>query len=117
MEPFFTKIGNLRAACPSLSTWSSQGKETIRLAILDSGVDDTDPMIKGAIQSGRIIHRRSWVGNIDDHQDTYGHGTHVTRLLLTTAPAAEICIAKICKGKVKRAEFMHEIAKVGFPYM
>ena len=113
MEPFFTKIRNPRAS-PSLSTC---GKETIRIAILDSGVDDMDPVIRGAIRSGRIIRRRSWVGNIDDHQDTYGHGTHVTRLLLKSGPAAEICIAKICKGKVISAEFMHGIAKVGSPYM
>ncbi|OXV09921.1 hypothetical protein Egran_02316 [Elaphomyces granulatus] len=111
LEPFFTKIRDTRTASPSILTEPSQGKERIKIAILDSGVDDTDQKISGAIRSGRIIDRRSWVGNVDDHQDTYGHGTHVTRFLLDTAPAAEICIAKICKGKVINAEFMPGIAK------
>jgi subtilisin family serine protease len=98
-------------------TEPSQGKERITIAILDSGVDDTDQKISGAIRSGRIIYRRSWVGNVDDHQDTYGHGTHVARFILDTAPAADICIAKICKGKVINAEFMPGIAEVSFPEM
>jgi len=115
LEPFFNKIRNSRAAFPSLSTGPSQGKERIRIAVLDSGVDDTDPKISTAIRSGRIIDRRSWVGNHHDHQDIYGHGTHVTRFLLETAPAADICIAKICKEKVINDEFMPGIAKVSFP--
>jgi hypothetical protein len=80
-------------------------------------VDDTDPMITSAIRSGRIIDRRSWVGNVHDCQDTYGHGTHVIRFLLETAPAADIFVAKICKGKVINDEFMSGIAKVSLPQM
>lgn len=80
-------------------------------------MDDTDPMIRGSIRFGRInaSKSKSFVGRPNEWQDiTYGHGTHVTRLLLETAPAAEIYIGKICTGKMVNDEYMPGIAKVGF---
>ena len=91
--------------------------EKIRIAVLDSGVDDTDPTIRPAIKFGRINtwRSKSFVGRPDEwRQDTYGHGTHVTQLLLKTAPAAEIYVGKICTGKTSNYGFMPGIAKVVF---
>lgn len=93
-------------------------REKIRIAVLDSGVDDTNPKIRGAMRFNRInkLRSRSFVGRPDEWlQDTYGHGTHVTQLLLRTAPAAEIYVGKICAGKVINNEYMPGIAKVSLP--
>lgn len=99
-------------------TWTGPPvRDKIRIAVLDSGVDDTDSMIRAAVRSLRIKKRMSFVGKDNDHQDTYGHGTHVTRLLLQIAPAAEIYIAKICTGKLINEEFMPGIAKVGLSHL
>ena len=94
---------------------SSQSRERIKIAVLDSGVDEDDGVIRGAIKTKRIVARKSWVGNDEDHHDTYGHGTHVVRLLRKTAPTADIYVAKICNGKFINDEFMPGIAEVSFP--
>ncbi|KAI9654675.1 MAG: hypothetical protein M1821_005882 [Bathelium mastoideum] len=69
----------------------------VRVAIIDSGVDESDQMISGAINKKRIIEQKDWTGSGRD--DTHGHGTHVARLLLDLAPNAELYIAKISESK------------------
>ncbi|KAJ4328353.1 hypothetical protein N0V84_001224 [Fusarium piperis] len=86
-----------------------QTPEKIRIAVLDTGIDETDKMIKAAIL--RIKDMRSWVGSPGNYTDTYGHGTHVTRLLLQMAPAADIYIAKITDNKNVNPEDMSRIAE------
>ena len=102
---------------PSLTNPSAS--EKIRIAVLDSGIDGTDTKIRQAIRFGRInvCKSRNFVGGATELQDTYGHGTHVTRLLLETAPAAEICVCKICTEKTINDEFMPGIAEVGLPVL
>ncbi|KAJ2981443.1 hypothetical protein NUW58_g6689 [Xylaria curta] len=106
LEGFLDKVRSIRAVIPrrghiGLAETSQQTQlpDRIRVAILDTGVDVKDIMIKGALGS-RIKDRRSFVGPSPSNRiDTYGHGTHVARLLLKMAPAAEIYIAKISEGK------------------
>lgn len=79
--------------------------------MLDSGIDQNDQKIRKADLVGRIKEGKSWIKS-PYNQDAYGHGTHVTRLLLETAPAADIYIAKICNDKLINNEFMQGIAEV-----
>ncbi|EXA53633.1 hypothetical protein FOVG_01375 [Fusarium oxysporum f. sp. pisi HDV247] len=112
LKPFFEKVSMLRKDKP-IGLMEPLKHERIRIAVLDSGVDDTDPKIRFALKFGRINADKikSFIGQPNEWQDTYGHGTHVTRLLLETAPAAEIYIGKICIGKMINDEFMPGIAK------
>jgi subtilisin family serine protease len=102
---------------------TSSDRANIRIAVLDSGVDKSDPKIGAAIRIGRIAKLKSWVNitgpdttdeqeNQADWHDTYGHGTHVTKLLLDAAPAAAVYVAKICHKKTINDEFMSGIAEV-----
>ncbi|KAK0727292.1 peptidase S8/S53 domain-containing protein [Lasiosphaeria miniovina] len=112
LNHFFQRIGTLHEDMNSLTQYPSY--ERIRIIILDSGVDETDSLIRPAIKFGRINTQksRSFVGCPDEwRQDSCGHGTHVAQLLLKTAPAAEIYVGKICTGKVINDEFMPGIAK------
>ncbi|RFU75778.1 hypothetical protein TARUN_6537 [Trichoderma arundinaceum] len=84
--------------------------ERIRIAVLDTGIDMNDTMVKPAIKS-RIKDMRSWVPSNDSCDDIFGHGTHVTRLLLRMAPAAEIYVAKITDNNTVHAENMTRIAE------
>ncbi|KAJ4305481.1 hypothetical protein N0V90_001012 [Kalmusia sp. IMI 367209] len=116
LKPFFDGILNLRKR---IDLTNPSGHERIRIAVLDSGLDDsTDPIIRSAIRSGQINTRKSksFVGQPHEWQDLYGHGTHVTRLLIKTAPAAEIYVGKICVGKAINDEFMPGIAAVSSLY-
>ncbi|KAL6886896.1 peptidase S8/S53 domain-containing protein [Trichoderma evansii] len=66
-------------------------KRNIRIAVLDTGfrVDDEDELVKCGQE--RILLKRNFLGE-DKHAyiDTYGHGTHIVRLLLRFAPYAKI---------------------------
>ncbi|KAI0977232.1 hypothetical protein F4678DRAFT_477323 [Xylaria arbuscula] len=110
LKPFFRNMSTLRS---TISLTNDIDSEKVRIVVLDSGMDDTDTRIRAAIKHGRINGRksRSFVGQADKWQDTYGHGTHVTLLLLETAPAAEIIVGKICTGKMINDEFMPGIAE------
>ncbi|KAI1089240.1 hypothetical protein F5B19DRAFT_467985 [Rostrohypoxylon terebratum] len=110
LKPFFQMISQLHMS-EGASLAIPRRREKIRIAVLDSGIDETDPKIRPALKFGRIRTCRSFVGRPDQWQDSHGHGTHVTRLLLETAPRAEIFVAKICTGKMINDEFMPGIAK------
>ena len=72
--------------------------EKVRIAIIDSGVSLSDPIIRSARQRGDIRSCRNFSpGNSDPKtwEDTVGHGTMVARLLMEVAPEAEIYIAKV----------------------
>ncbi len=83
---------------PSKYAHKKRGEGAVRIAILSTGYDVSDPMIRGALRSGRIKDSQSWVGESADMSDSNGHGTHTMRLLLRVAPAAEISMAKISQG-------------------
>jgi len=75
-------------------------KKSIHIAVLDTGihVDETDELLKCGQE--RIILKRNFLNEDDDTcADSYGHGTHVIRLLLRFAPFAKIIVAKISESK------------------
>lgn len=103
LDPFFKSIDKL-----------DRPPRPIRIAVLDSGVDKTDRQILRNIEkTGRIRPWKTFVESPAD-EDSCGHGTFVTKLLLRAAPAAHIYMAKICETKNINAKFMPGIAKVSF---
>jgi subtilisin family serine protease len=73
---------------------SGQNKERprIKIAVLDTGVDTSHNFIKGAKK--RIIVLPSYVKDDSSTRDSYGHGTHVAKLLLTVAPEAQLFVSR-----------------------
>jgi subtilisin family serine protease len=77
-----------------------------KVAVIDTGIDPGDPLIRGAKGQGRIPEVRNWVPGkdgvvkLDDVIDTFGHGTHVAALVLKVAPCADICVARVAGGKL-----------------
>ncbi|OTB13976.1 hypothetical protein K445DRAFT_368160 [Daldinia sp. EC12] len=75
-------------------------KVDIRIAVLDTGIyfNEEDTLLEGG--KDRIIEKRSFLSN-NQHLwiDSYGHGTHIVRLLLRFAPRADIIVAKISESK------------------
>ncbi|KAJ4248542.1 hypothetical protein NW757_008190 [Fusarium falciforme] len=85
-------------------------KKPIKIAIIDSGVDPDDRWIRA--RSSQIADTRNWTSaQIDDCADECGHGTHITRLILKVAPAAEIYIAKVSKRKKFDPEVAGQVAQ------
>jgi subtilisin family serine protease len=82
----------------------------VRIAVLDTGIDKKHPFIRGALQSGSIVVAKSFVGGDESVNDTFGHGTYVTSLLLEVAPDAKLYVAKIATGEDVPAD--HNISGV-----
>lgn len=85
--------------------------EKVRIAVLDTGIDTSDWMIKSAMKKN-MVEARSWVGARGSFHDTYGHGTHVARLLIEMAPSAKLFVAKITDNKYLDPKDMWRIAEV-----
>jgi subtilisin family serine protease len=86
-------------------------RQAIKIAIIDSGIDMTDPLVMGGAL--RIREKRNWTDSDPENwHDTYGHGTHVARLVIKVAPAAEIYIARVSTQKQIDANDTHLIAAV-----
>ncbi|KAF9772457.1 hypothetical protein IL306_009842 [Fusarium sp. DS 682] len=112
LGPFFNYIESLREnPLPE-----GQEHDKIRIAVLDSGIDESLAKLRFAIKAGRINRSKSksFVDRPESwRRDSHGHGSHIAQLLLQTAPAAEIYVGKICTGKVINKEYMPAIADVG----
>ncbi len=93
-----------------------QTVESVRIAILDSGFDAENPLLRDDL--GRIDPRikaaQSFVHDTEpqDIRDEIGHGTHALGLLLTVAPCAEIYIGKIAHRATLNRNTYDDIAKV-----
>jgi len=85
--PLFDKRDNLPQRKPA----------GIKVAVLDTGMDEDNVIVKA--NKERIKETRSWVQDENKMEDVFGHGAHVVALVLKTAPKAELCVARIAKGR------------------
>ncbi|THV80612.1 subtilisin-like protein [Aureobasidium pullulans] len=93
------------------------GNEEVRIAILDTGVDASHEAI--ARQRTQLRDVRSFVQGSDETDDTHGHGTHGTALMLRLVPRARIYVGRITVNSkpdpdavVKAIEHAHRKWKV-----
>ncbi|TIA52057.1 subtilisin-like protein [Aureobasidium pullulans] len=93
------------------------GNEEVRIAILDTGVDASHEAI--ARQRTQLRDIRSFVQGSDETDDTHGHGTHGTALMLRLVPRARIYVGRITVNSkpdpdavVKAIEYAHRKWKV-----
>lgn len=66
-------------------------------AVLDTGLDEKEPSIKGAVRQKRLRVMKSFVPGDSSTSDDFGHGTHVASLLLKVAPHVQIFVVRIAK--------------------
>jgi hypothetical protein len=69
---------------------------TLKIAIIDSGVEISHPRLKNCIISGiGLIPNGSTPKFTKDFNDTMGHGTAISSIIHTKCPSAELIIVKI----------------------
>lgn len=65
----------------------------LTVAVVDSGIDSTHPAL-----AGKIVEARNFVPN-SDISDNVGHGTHISGIITSEAPNAQIMALKFTDGK------------------
>ena len=108
MAPLIQEIEDLVDETP---VFPQARRRKLRIAVLDTGIDTDAILFETALYNGRI-KACSFVGKPEEYHDSHGHGSHVARILLERAPAAELYIAKIAKGKNISADELHRIPEV-----
>ncbi|RBR08918.1 uncharacterized protein FIESC28_10098 [Fusarium coffeatum] len=88
--------------------------EPVRIAILDSGLDNENPFLfeDQQLPKPRVKEVRSFINGTEPHEvrDEIGHGTHALGLLLKVAPCAEIYVARIARGETLDSNTYDDIA-------
>ncbi|KAK1243094.1 hypothetical protein MKX07_003722 [Trichoderma sp. CBMAI-0711] len=112
IRPFVEMIRSLPDTCAAPPPWQTWRTRKIRIAIIDTGIDaENDITMQTALAYGSIKSYRGFAGNEEDFQDVHGHGTHIARLMLTVAPAAELYVAKIANEKTLDSSALSRIAE------
>lgn len=89
------------AGLPITESWAlgdSDGRG-IRVAIVDSGVDERHPAVAGPFATGAALHYDAAAGDIvvdeGHHEDLYGHGTACAAIVRRHAPECEIMSVRV----------------------
>ncbi|KAF7503470.1 hypothetical protein GJ744_003699 [Endocarpon pusillum] len=72
------------------------GHVRVKVAIIDTGIDASHPLLKIFEENGQI-RCKGWIDGEPANTDDNGHGTHVAHSLLKVASRAELYIAKVFK--------------------
>jgi subtilisin family serine protease len=74
--------------------------ESVKVAILDTGVDIYHPDLQQASSEKRIVGCETLLNSRDPFRDPHGHGTHVARVVLKLAPPNVVLfIASVVDGE------------------
>ncbi|NOZ20833.1 MAG: S8 family serine peptidase [Planctomycetes bacterium] len=89
-DDIFARIGPEAA-------WGGGTGRGVKVAIVDSGVDGTHPLLKGRVAGGVVVGEAGERISYMDHdgRDSSGHGTACAGIITRIAPEAEIVSVKV----------------------
>lgn len=89
-----------------------KGQRRIRIAILDTGYNNTIPFFEDERRSERVQAWKDFACSSESPADTYGHGTLMTRLVMESAPLADIYVARVAEAPNKLDDSRANIVEV-----
>lgn len=89
-EDWFDELDNLNAILSSMPDEVDQTYKRVRVVVIDTGIDGTDPYAK------HIRDYKDFVSKKDDvKQDKTGHGTNSVKLIFKVYAQAEVYVARV----------------------
>jgi subtilisin family serine protease len=76
--------------------WGGSIGKGVRVAVVDSGIDQDHPVLDGSVQGGVVVElegeglNKTRIEDADPSRDLYGHGTACAGILHDLAPQAEL---------------------------
>ena len=87
----------------------------IKVAILDTGYDRNAEFFNNASRKNRMRDWKDWVNGSSSPEDDDSHGTHVVSLIMKTAPAADIYVARVAKNAADLRNASKNVGEVMIP--
>jgi subtilisin family serine protease len=90
-------VAHLESITPAWA-WEDSTGAGVRVAIVDSGVDNTHPMVDGRVRGwASFLRKADGTFDVDTtpHDDSYGHGTACAGIIRQFAPDAELYSLKV----------------------
>lgn len=82
-----------RKECVDLFSQSGSGERPVRIAVLDSGMNDRDLIVESNVE--RITYRDFVRGQHDAPCDLASHGTHTAAIVLGIAKNAKLLVGRV----------------------
>ncbi|KAK2744437.1 hypothetical protein FQN55_006764 [Onygenales sp. PD_40] len=90
---------------------SAREPRPIRIAILDTGLERSIPFFCETRRSTQIKHWKDFTSGEEEPSDNHGHGTLMARLVMETAPLADVYIARVAESTAKLDDSKPHIAQ------
>lgn len=90
-------MGDMEARITPEWAWGGSRGAGVKVAVIDSGIDDTHPLVGGPV-SGYVSIQDSPDGLVYDtnpHADAYGHGTACAGIIRNAAPDCELYSVRV----------------------
>ncbi|KFY79163.1 hypothetical protein V499_01822 [Pseudogymnoascus sp. VKM F-103] len=71
----------------------------IKIAVIDTGFEETVPFFHSPLRRSRLKLWKDWVKDSPEPIDIAGHGTHIVSLIMTIAPEADIYVARVAEDR------------------
>jgi subtilisin family serine protease len=75
--------------------WPVDANQSVRVAVLDTGVDVSHSLLCGPFHKGQIVYQNFVGPETKIPRDDHGHGTHVTSILLKAAPNVSVYVGRV----------------------
>lgn len=72
-----------------------RGDDRVRVAILDTGVDESNTRIRAALDENVIVECKGFPESRNPIRDMHGHGTHGASILIKVAPFVDLYVARV----------------------
>ncbi|RFU73338.1 hypothetical protein TARUN_8912 [Trichoderma arundinaceum] len=108
---WLSRIQRLNEELSDSSIVAVTSSTPVRIAVLDTGCDTNALFFFDPANSRRLKEWKDWTNEPGEWEDSHGHGTHLTSLLMKIAPEAHVYVARVTKSPDELFNSSENVAK------